>query len=228
MSVAHLCLDKPEHYIDRVVWEIIWEIPEGSHKVLDLGCGGGLTGLTLQQEGKASEVIGVEISQEAARRAMGRMDQVIVGDLEQMEFPFPEDDFDFIILGDVLEHLIDPWQFLSRVKKYLKPTGRIIATMPNVRCWKVVYPLVFRGQWVYEEYGVLDKSHLRFFTKRTMLSLFRDAGLTVHKIVAMTGKNTISGHSRKTKTAFVDKITGGIIRDFLAPGYLMISGRRDL
>lgn len=226
MSIANLYSDKPEHYIDHVVWEIISEIPEGSHKVLDLGCGGALTSLLLKQKGKASEVTGVEISEKAARRAMSRIDKVLVGNLEQLEFPFPEDDFDFIILGDVLEHLIDPWQFLDRVKKYLKPTGRIIATMPNVRCWRVVYPLLFKRQWTYGAYGVLDKSHLRFFTKKTMLSLFQNAGLVVYKIVAMMGKNTIPGYSHKTKTAFIDKITLGIARDFLAPGYLIVSGRR--
>jgi len=226
MSVAHLYSDKPDYYLDHVVWEVISEIPEGPHKVLDLGCGGGLTGFMLKQMGKASEVIGIEISEEAAGRAMGRVDRVIIGNIEQMKFPFPEDDFDFIVLGDVLEHLIDPWEFLYKLKKYLRPSGRIIATMPNVRCWRVVCPLIFKGDWLYEEYGVLDKSHLRFFTKKMMLSLFQDSGLVVYKIVAMMDKNTITGYSSKTKTAFIDGITLGIFRDFLAPQYLIVSGRR--
>lgn len=225
MSVVGLYSDKPEHYIEHAVWEIISEIPEGPHKVLDLGCGGGLTDLLLKQKGKATEIIGVEISEKAAKRAIDRTDKLIIGNIEEMEFPFPEDDFDFMILGDVLEHLVDPWQFLLKIKKYLKPAGRIISTIPNVKCWRVLYPLIFRGQWLYEEYGILDKSHLRFFTKKTMLSLFRDSGLVVYKIEAKMGKNTITSYSNKTKTAFINRITLGMFQDFLSPKYLVIAGR---
>lgn len=223
MVIDSLYSEKPEHYINHVVWEIVDEISEGLHRILDVGCGGGLTGLTLKQMGKASEVVGIEISEKAAKRAKDRIDEVIIGNVEHMEFPFSEDNFDFIILGDILEHLIDPWLFLDKIKRYQKKTGKIIASIPNVRCWRVLYPLLIRGGWRYEEHGVLDKSHLRFFTKETMISLFKNSGLIVHKINAMMGKNTIAGYSNKTKTALLDKMTLGIVRDFLTPGYLIVA-----
>jgi 2-polyprenyl-3-methyl-5-hydroxy-6-metoxy-1,4-benzoquinol methylase len=225
MPIKELYLNKPEQYIEHIVWEVIFEIPAGQHRVLDLGCAGGLLGATLKEAGKACEVIGVEISKVAAERAVNRLDKVIVGNIEDMQFDFQQNDFDYIILGDILEHLVDPWVFLTKITKYLKPQGRIIATMPNVRCWRVIIPLFFKGTWNYEWQGILDNGHLRFFTKKTMISLFKDAGLKICKIKAMVGKNLASGHSDMTLTAFIDKSTLGLFQDFLAPGYFIVSSK---
>ncbi|MGD0335716.1 MAG: class I SAM-dependent methyltransferase [Candidatus Omnitrophota bacterium] len=225
MSSESLYLNKPDYYIDHIVWEIVFEIPEGSNKILDIGCGGALTGLTLKQHKKASEVIGIDISKAAAERAALRIDKVIVGNIEEMDLNLPDGYFDYVILGDILEHLINPWEFLKKINKYLKQNGRMLVTIPNVRCWRVVVPLIFKGAWSYEWQGILDKSHLRFFTKKTIYQLFNDAGLNICKIKAMVGSNLVSGYSSKTITAFLDKFTLGLFREFLAPGYFIVSSK---
>lgn len=73
--------------------------------------------------------------------------------------------FDYIICADILEHLSDPWVILNKIHKWLKDDGKIIVTLPNIRNYRILKDLVFLGKWEYKESGILDKTHLRFFTK---------------------------------------------------------------
>ncbi|RMD49523.1 MAG: class I SAM-dependent methyltransferase, partial [Ignavibacteria bacterium] len=87
----------------------------------------------------------------------------------------PANKFDLIMFADVLEHLIDPEYVLKELKNKLKPGGEIIASIPNIRHWSIFRQLL-EGNWNYAEHGLLDKTHLRFFTRKTMISLFENAG----------------------------------------------------
>jgi SAM-dependent methyltransferase len=95
---------------------------------------------------------------------------------------FPTGNFDLIIALDVLEHLIDPWSIVRRLHGILNPGGVIIASIPNVGHYSVAVPLVLRGQWNYADEGLLDRTHLRFFTRRTAVDLLTCSGLVIDKI----------------------------------------------
>lgn len=157
-------------------------IPEDTMRILDVGCGEGILGKRLLEKG-VREVIGIEINPDVCKKAEYNLSQVICGDVEVMEFPFEEGYFDCIIFADLLEHLRDPLSVVKRFKKYLSDSGVIIASIPNVRYYGVINMLT-EGYWKYEDYGILDRTHLRFFTKKEMEKLFADAGFEITGISA--------------------------------------------
>jgi len=170
--------DKNDLYYNAFKWQIVPLIPEGPHAVLDLGCGAGIFGRRLREQNKAREVVGVEIFDEAADEAAKHYEKVYVGDVEQIDLDYPNY-FDFVICGDILEHLNDPWRMLGRIKTWLKTGGHVLVSIPNVRYWRVLRDLVFRGDWKYRDAGILDRTHLRFFTKKSFLRAVREAGYSV-------------------------------------------------
>jgi len=151
-------------------------IPETARSVLEVGCGAGGTGRVLRRQGRGP-IIGVEIHPDAAAAARNVFDRVIVGDVEALDLTEYRGFFDCILYGDVLEHLRDPWQVLSDARDLLKPGGVVIASIPNVRHYTVWVDLVARGRWEYQDSGLLDRTHLRFFTRASILDLFARAGL---------------------------------------------------
>ena len=170
-----------EGYYQHVRTELIDEISRGEHRVLEVGCAEGATCMALKNKGCASEIVGIELVQEAAAIAKKNLDHVVCGDLEKLTLSEPwfiEDAFDYIICGDVLEHLNDPWFQLKRLSKFLKPGGKIIVSLPNIRYYGVSFPLIFKDDWEYRDSGILDSTHLRFFTKKTGVKLLSSAGLS--------------------------------------------------
>jgi 2-polyprenyl-3-methyl-5-hydroxy-6-metoxy-1,4-benzoquinol methylase len=111
-----------------------------------------------------------------------------------MELPIEPDSLDLILCLDVLEHLIDPWTVVQRLRKLLKPGGAIIASIPNIGNRKVIFPLLFMGKWNYMDEGFLDKTHLRFFVRATAIQLIESSGLKVDMVLT-----TGLGKSRKSK-----------------------------
>ena len=149
-------------------------------RILDLGCGSGNLGGALQEMG--NECYGITISPKEAEAAKSRLTQVVIGDLDVMhELPFPENFFDVVIFADVLEHLKDPKHPLELVKPYLKPQGLVIASIPNVANIAVRLNLL-RGRFEYEEFGILDNTHLRFFTLGTAKDLLTSTGYSVQDV----------------------------------------------
>jgi len=169
-----------ENYYQFVRYNLIENIPTGAHRVLEVGCAEGATCRALKEKGCASELIGIELDPDAAGVARGRMDYVLCGDLEVLELEepwFTEGSFDFILCGDVLEHLRDPWKQLDRLVKLIKPGGQLIVSLPNIRCYWVTAPLIFKDEWTYASAGILDSTHLRFFTKTTAMEMLEKSGL---------------------------------------------------
>ncbi len=155
-------------------------IPRGASRILDIGCGEGALGRALLERG-ASEVVGIETDPATAEAARKNLTRVFRGDVETLELPFEDGYFDCIVLADVLEHLRDPLSALSKVKRCLSDSGTVVASIPNVRFLNVVEQLA-EGRWEYKDFGILDRTHLRFFTKREMEALFRDAGFELEGI----------------------------------------------
>jgi len=160
--------------------EIISMIPSGCKTILDVGCGTGALGKHLKNNG-VNEIIGIEIFPEAAREAMKVLDCVIEGNIENLVLPFETKYFDCIVCADVLEHLVDPWETVGKLKKFLKPGGTIVASIPNVGFHRIVRGLI-KGRWQYADGGVLDRTHFRFFTWQGIQELFAMNGMTIEKV----------------------------------------------
>jgi 2-polyprenyl-3-methyl-5-hydroxy-6-metoxy-1,4-benzoquinol methylase len=156
-------------------------VPGECSRVLDVGCGFGGLGRSLRARGVA-QVYGVELNPDAAEHLAGIYADFWIGDVEQVRFPADMAPFDCIVFADVLEHLHDPWGAMARYLQMLKPGGYAIASIPNVRNIALLYNLIVRGSWRYEDSGLLDRTHLRFFTRREIMELFSAAGLDVELI----------------------------------------------
>lgn len=146
-------------------------------RVLDLGCWSGFNGRFLTANGRASRLIGVEIDHRAAARAQDLYSGVVVGDLEEPEtLAAVAGTFDAVLMLDVLEHLSDPSPILKRALDWVSEAhGRIYVSLPNVAHWSVRWSLV-RGRWNYTDHGILDRTHLRFFTWDTAEELLTSNG----------------------------------------------------
>jgi 2-polyprenyl-3-methyl-5-hydroxy-6-metoxy-1,4-benzoquinol methylase len=155
---------------------IMTRLGEGrGRRALDVGAADGFLAERLTAQGWS--VTAVERDPELAARARGRCKEVVVADLDTAP-PLLSDTFDAIVYGDVLEHLRDPRAALVAVDRYLAPGGTVIVSVPNVaHLWVRLSLLV--GRFDYAERGILDRTHLRFFTRRTLRALLREAGLTV-------------------------------------------------
>jgi 2-polyprenyl-3-methyl-5-hydroxy-6-metoxy-1,4-benzoquinol methylase len=147
--------------------------------VLDVGCGEGGLGRSLTNQG--CRVVGVEVVAAAAAEAEKHYDRVYVADMDRFEPPFGGDAFDHIVCADVLEHLKHPWGVLARLRPLLKPEGRLVASVPNIRNTETVSALL-RGQFDYVDWGIMDETHLRFFTRRSIATMFADAGFDIVEI----------------------------------------------
>jgi len=160
--------------------EIIEAIPEGCMAILDVGCGKGTLGRWLKEQGVGA-VYGMELSAAAGEEAKQWLDQVAIGDIEHAPPPCPGKSVDCIICADVLEHTADPWAVVAKLKMLLKPGGCMVASIPNVGFHRNIRKLI-RGEWRYTDEGLLDRTHLRFFTLETIEELFASNGLAIEKV----------------------------------------------
>ena len=195
--------------------EAVALIPPGAQRLLDVGCFRGGFGSALA--GRGIEVWGIEPDREAASIAATRLARVIQG-----RFPddMPEgEEFDCITFLDVLEHTYDPVAVLREARRFLTPEGRVVASLPNIRHVTVVADLVRRGRWDYRESGLLDWTHIRFFTRATMLELFEKAGLLVERCEPIT-RTQPAGRLR------VLRLMGRRNEEFLTIQYGLVGGFR--
>jgi SAM-dependent methyltransferase len=167
-------------YYSRLRPEVIRAIPDGVGAVLDVGCGKGTLGRWLKEHG-VPVVRGVELSAAAAEEARRWLDDLVVGNIEGASLPWAPASFDCIVCADVLEHTVDPWTVVGRLKSLLKPGGCIVASIPNVAHHRNLRRLL-RGRWDYADEGVLDRTHLRFFTLPTIEELFARNGMAVETV----------------------------------------------
>ena len=181
--------------------ELLALIPPSAKRVLDIGCGAGMLGAAIKARQPVT-VCGIELDQTATETARTRLDQVWVGDAEEVEPDLPPASFDAIVCGDILEHLRDPGRLLPRARTWLAPTGVLVASIPNVRHHSVIRSLL-DGNWTYEPAGLLDRDHVRFFTRRAIEELFRSSGFAIHEIRIVPGPGYEDWESQG-KTGSVD------------------------
>lgn len=181
-------------------------------RVLELGCGQGYTGAWLKEIGLASRVVGMELFEEAGAQARARLDAVHVGDLDQLAPP--EEQFDLILCADVIEHLRDPWGVMARYREVLAPGGWLVTSTPNMRYWRVLYDLGVKGRFEYADEGIYDRTHLRWFTRRSIVALHEGLNLRVEHV----GYPELSG-----KRATLDRLTRSRLRDLLGGQHVVRS-----
>lgn len=153
-------------------------------RVLDIGCATGENCNYLRGKGIVSHLEGVEIDEEMARIASGRIDKIIVGNIELPAVfnQISTELFDYIIIGDVLEHLENPWLVLQKLTKFLKPEGKVIFSVPNIGHIDVFIHIFIKGIWPYNDRGIFDRTHLRMFAKRNLFELVDYANLYLIKL----------------------------------------------
>jgi 2-polyprenyl-3-methyl-5-hydroxy-6-metoxy-1,4-benzoquinol methylase len=161
----------------------IWARWSPGGVVVDFGCGAGWLGRELLAQGLATEVIGIEQKADAVRVAADRLTSALqadVGDVSVWD-SLPER-VDGLLFADVLEHLRDPDSTLAAAVEHLRPGGRVLISVPNVRHIRVVARLVLRNRWDYHDEGVCDEDHVRFFTSVTLRELLLRHGLVVERV----------------------------------------------
>jgi 2-polyprenyl-3-methyl-5-hydroxy-6-metoxy-1,4-benzoquinol methylase len=201
-----------ESYYGKGRRDVVGLVPEGLNNVLEIGCGNGATGLLLRESKKVNRLTGVELEPNIAEKARVIFDNVISGDIEKIEIPRNHEPYDCVICADVLEHLRDPWGLLVRLHSSIRPGGIIVASIPNIRNLFIIKELVLQGEWRYVGDGIMDMTHLRFFTKKSMKRLFQETG---YHVVCM--KHYHFGQ----KATFLNALTFRLCEEFLAQRYLV-------
>ena len=204
---------KQTDYFSNARTGILDLVPLFSARILEVGCGAGQTLEMLKMKNRCEETIGIELFTKAAEEARGKVDKIYCMDVEKSPMPENIGKFDLILLLDVLEHLVDPWAFLARLTEFhLAEHGRVIVSLPNAQHYSLVLPLLF-GKFDYKERGILDQTHLRFFTKNSGADLLKSAGLCIEA----TKATSLSLHLKSGK---LNAITLGLLSGFIASQYI--------
>lgn len=160
--------------------DLLAEVPAGAADVLDVGCATGAFASALRSQ-RGCRVVGVEFDPQLAAAAAGHVDRLVEANVEDLAADAFGPEFDCIVCGDVLEHLRDPWSALEKLAGWLRPGGKLVATVPNVGHWSIVRDLV-HGRFDYVPFGLLCWSHVRFFVRSQLEDMVQGAGLTVERI----------------------------------------------
>lgn len=131
------------------------------------------------------EVWGVELEHAVGQEAAQLLDKVVIGRIETVLSDLPNSRFDCIVCNDVLEHLVDPYGFLDDVPRCLTEAGVLVVSIPNVRYWPHLTDYVLRGNWEYQNEGILDRTHLRFFTEKSIIATFERHGFDIQSVAGI-------------------------------------------
>lgn len=203
------------------ITDLISKNPESPLQILDIGCGCGAVMAKLKSLYPFSTLHGIEIVPEAAdiSKTFGN---VICGNVEEIEFTYPENYFDYCILGDVLEHLHDPQKMLARLHKHMKKDGHIILSMPNVKHWSVLLPLLKQDKFTYGNDGILDKAHVKMYTFHEILKLIILSGYEVQNHIYTTTEAP-SEEDNKIINELVKYMDNPNITTFMAYQYIFLA-----
>lgn len=180
-------------------------LPKGMGRVLEFGCSAGMLGKAYKSMNPNTVWHGVEINQDAVANAKDNLDDAWLlnaNDLKPNKTMLSEQ-YDAIIYGDVIEHLIDPVQSMPKHLELLKPGGEMIACIPNVQHWTIVKDLL-QGNWDYRNAGLMDNTHLRFFTRKSIRKLLLKLGLTLVEQQRFSHEDTAFAKKVDEKNEIVD------------------------
>lgn len=211
--LKELYQNKKLDYFSNVRVDVVSLIKdERNLNILEIGGGAGSTLLFLKNEGIASEIHLFDLVDLVEDKT--QFDSLSFGDVENKEYPV--NTFDIVILADVLEHLMEPQNTIKNAKNSLKNGGKMLISLPNIRFIKALYKIFIKGSFEYEESGIFDKTHMRFFCKSDMIALF--TSFKDLKIASVVSVNKV----RKSKLGIIDKFTFGIFTQFLSYQFLLV------
>lgn len=231
------CLDfdrqPADHYQDFVFLPLFKLMRQTPRRVLELGCADGAFGAELKRRYPGATVVGIDAGRAAAERAATRLDRVVHAPLDGFDFAaagFQPGEFDTVIAADILEHLVNPWDLLARMKDFLSGDAQVISSIPNVRNVTVAATLLAAGKFDYAEHGLLDITHLRFFTVDGMKRLFLETGYAVeamHANIAPALKEMHDQYQRNPATSLrmgrltIHDLTPEDVTEFCAQQYVV-------
>lgn len=210
---------KQLEYFSNVRLDLLELIPKDyrNGNLLEIGAGSGATLMFAKQNHYASKVTGIDIqSINHSYQSHSEIDQFVIGNIEQDDLFFTQQPYDVIICGDVLEHLVNPWQTIRKLKSYLSKDGIIIASVPNFREIGTLTKICLTGDFSYQDSGVLDRTHLRFFCKKNIKELFVHNNFQILSIQDSLKYN-------KGKRLLLNNLTLGIFEEFLTVQYHIIA-----
>jgi SAM-dependent methyltransferase len=182
-SLAQDYAVKTPDYYRQPRSEMLPFLPASCHRLLDVGCGNGEFAVAVKAR-LHCETWGIEPDPNSARQAVGRLDRFFEGCFSP-DMDLPAGHFDCIVFNDVLEHMLDPASALRHARRLLSPKGSVVASIPNIGHFPTIWNLVMKGQWEYVDEGILDRTHLRFFTRSSILSLFERESFHVERIAGI-------------------------------------------
>ncbi|MDC8772992.1 class I SAM-dependent methyltransferase [Roseateles albus] len=206
--------DKQPWYFNFVRRDIEALLPSRAERVLEIGCAAGATLNWLKESGRADHTTGIEPMAQAASVARARVDQVLEGPAEALLTQLPPESFDLVLCLDVLEHLVDPWVVMQQLRGLVRPGGTVIVSLPNVRNHRVVLPLLLAGRFEYQEAGIMDRTHLRFFSRQGALELLEHAGFRVTAEAS-------TGLRRGDRDFWRNLFTGGLLAPLFISQHLL-------
>lgn len=225
MNSDHYAI-KESNYFSNIRKDIISLIPVNpNQRVLEIGAGTGNTLLYIKENQIAKEVMGVELMEIAnSNQKHPLIDKFQIANIEYESIQAEEEYFDIIVCADVLEHLVDPWNIVDKLSRYLKKDGLLIVSVPNIREWKTLAKIIFRGDFSYQSSGgILDTTHLRFFCKKNINQLLNTSRLSViYSIPNFMLKTLPEGRKRR----IFNLLTFHLFENFLAVQYLFIARKK--
>ena len=169
-------MERTQTIYDGVNRAVLSLVPPSAARILDVGCGTGVFGEQLRRQ-RERFVAGITYSAQEAELASKRLSQVYCADLTGFDFS-SLGKFDCVILSHILEHLQSPDELLDRIKIVLGPESVVVVALPNVVWWRQRLQFVI-GRWRYQDWGILDRTHFRFFDKKSSAELLEDAGYEI-------------------------------------------------
>jgi methionine biosynthesis protein MetW len=211
--------------------DIVACVPPTARRLLDVGCSNGSLGAALRAEVPGRTVWGIEADPAFCAEAATRIDRVIQADLNGLAWTesFADQCFDAVIFADVLEHLTEPWTVLRCAVQVLSPGGVAVISVPNIRHVSAMYSIAVRGHFPRRERGLFDKTHLRWFTFADAVTLCRDAGLEVDRVVPLLRLYDWPGGRANER---IERLLGRfrsawLVREFLAYQFLLTATKRS-
>lgn len=217
--------DKKKSYYSNVRFDLIKLINKNAKniKILEVGAAYGATLNYLKLKGIASEVVAIDLFEDTENKdRYKKVDNFIFGDVEKLDLSHYNDYFDIILLPDVLEHLIEPQLALIKIKSLLKENGSILISIPNIRHYSVLKKILIKGDFKYEESGILDYTHLRFFCKKNIIDLVSKSELNITTIIS-----SIKIYKGKSIAKIINRFTFGIFEEFLTIQYLVKTSKKN-
>jgi 2-polyprenyl-3-methyl-5-hydroxy-6-metoxy-1,4-benzoquinol methylase len=186
-------------YFNSIRSEMIPFLPEEYSKVLEIGCN---VGNFRQNVSKKCEYWGVEPFEEAANVAKTKLDKVLIGFYDKVENQIPDNYFDLIIANDVIEHVEQPWNLLQSLKTKMSPNASLVLSVPNVRYYRNLIELLQGKDWRYKDCGILDITHLRFFTEKSIVRLLNELGFEIEQMQGVSPIKTTNLGGRKGRLKY--------------------------